>query len=69
MEMLPGQRQMTQMTGMTLIPWIDLSSIPDDRDNCVNFEAVIWKHSQMTETIGTVKVYPRNHHFNSSNQE
>ena len=69
MEILPGWWQMTQMTGMTLIPWIDLSSIADNRDNCENFEAVIWKHSQTIETIGTVKVYPRNHHFHSSNQE
>ena len=57
------------MTGMTFIPWIDLSSILDDQDNCVNFEVVIWKHFQMTEMIGTVKVYPRKHHFNSSNRE
>ena len=26
---------------------------PDDRDDHVNFEAIIWKRSQMTETIGT----------------
>ena len=51
MEMLPGRSQTTQMTGMTLIPCIDLSSIPDDWDNCVNFEVLIWKHSQTTETI------------------
>ena len=51
MEMLPERSQTTQMTGMTLIAWIDLSSIPDDRDNCVNFEVIIWKHSQTTGTI------------------
>ena len=35
---------------------------PDDRDNHVNFEAIIWKHSRTAETIGTIKGYPRNHH-------
>ena len=39
---------------------------PDDR---VNFEAIIWKRSQTTETIGTIEGYPRSHHFYSSNRE
>ena len=51
MEMLPERSQTTQMTGMTLIAWINLSSIPVDRDNCANFEVIIGKHSQMTGTI------------------
>ena len=39
---------------------------PDDRDDHVNFEAIIWKRSQTTETIES---YPRSHHFYSSNRE
>ena len=31
---------------------------PDDRDDRVNFEAIIWKRSQTTETIGTIEGYP-----------
>ena len=31
---------------------------PDDR---VNFEAIIWKRSQTTESIGTIEGYPRRH--------
>ena len=42
---------------------------PDDRDDRVNFEAIIWKRSQTTETIGTIEGYPRSHHFYSSNRE
>ena len=42
---------------------------PDDRDDHVNFEAIIWKRSQTTETIGTIEGYPRSHHFYSSNRE
>ena len=38
----------------------------DDRDDRVNFEAIIWKRSQMTETI---EGYLRNHHFYSINRE
>ena len=41
----------------------------DDRDDHVNFEGIIWKCSQMTETIGTIESYPRCHHFYSSNRE
>ena len=36
---------------------------PDDRDDRVNFEAIIWKRSQTTETIGTIEGYPTSHHF------
>ena len=42
---------------------------PDDRDDHVNFEAIIWKRSQTTEAIGTIESYPRSHHFYSSNRE
>ena len=55
--------------------WDDLDRLdrvefyPDDRDDHVNFEAIIWKRSQTTETIGTIEGYPRSHHFCSSNRE
>ena len=55
--------------------WDDLDRLdrvefyPDDRDDHVNFEAIIWKRSQTTETIGTIEGYPRSHHFYSSNRE
>ena len=48
--------------------WDDLDRLdriefhPDDRDHRVNFEAIIWKRSRTTETIGTIEGYPRNHH-------
>ena len=42
---------------------------PDDRDDHVNFEAIIWKRPLTTETIGTIKSYPRSHHIYSSNRE
>ena len=38
----------------------------DDWEDRVNFE-VIWKCSQMTETIRMIKGYPRNHHYHSIN--
>ena len=31
---------------------------PEDRDDRVNFEAIIWKRSQRTETIGTIRGTP-----------
>ena len=31
----------------------------DDRDDRVNFVAIIWKRSQTVETIGTIEGYPR----------
>ena len=34
----------------------------DDRDDRVNFEAIIWKLSETTETIVAIEGYPRNHH-------
>ena len=55
--------------------WEDLDRLErielyaDDRDNRVNFEAIIWKRSQTTETIETIGSCPRNHHFYSSNRE
>ena len=42
---------------------IELSSNPDDPNVHVNFEAIIWKRSQTTETIGAIEGYPRSHHF------
>ena len=41
---------------------------PDGRDDHVNCEAIIWKHSQTTETIGTIEGYPRGDRFYSSNR-
>ena len=55
--------------------WEDLDRLErielyaDDRDDRVNFEAIIWKRSQTTETIETIDSCPRNHHFYSSKQE
>ena len=42
---------------------------PDDRDDHESFEAIIWKRSQTTETIGTIEGYPRRHHLYFSNRE
>ena len=61
---LPRRSQTTRTTETTSIAWIELS-----RDDRVNFEAIIWKRSQTTETIGTIEGYPRSHHFYSSNRE
>ena len=55
--------------------WDDLDRLdrvefyPDDRDDHVNFKAIIWKRFQRTETIGTIEGYPRSHHFYTSNRE
>ena len=57
------------------VDWVDVDRLdrvefhPDDRDDRVNFEAIICKRSQRTEMIGTIEGYPRNHHFYSSNLE
>lgn len=59
METPPGRSQTTRSIGMTY---------PDDRDDGVNFEAMIWKRSQTTRTIETIENYPRNDHFYSSNR-
>ena len=62
----------TQTIANDLDDWDDLDRLDrvefylEDRDDHVNFEAIISKHSQTTETI---KGYPRSHHFSSSNQE
>ena len=53
------------MTETTSIAWIELGSIR----TIVNFEAIVWKCSQMTEMIRMIKGYPRNHHSYSSNGE
>lgn len=53
--------------------WDDLDRLdrielyPDDWDDRVKFEAIIWKHSQTTATIGTIEGYPRKHHSYSGN--
>ena len=65
METLPG-RWPTESTSIT---WMEADGgefYPKDRDDSVNFEAITWKRSQRTETIGTIEGYPRNHHFYSS---
>ena len=67
METLPGRSQTTRTTETTSIAWIELSSIRTDRNDGVNFEMIIWKRSQTTETIGTIEGYTRNHHYYSSN--
>ena len=61
--------QMTRMTDMTSIDRLHrVEFYVDDWEHRVNFE-VIWKCSQMTETIRTIKGYPRNHHYHSINWE
>ena len=67
MKMLPRRSQMTLMTETTSID--DLNRVelyPDDPEDRVNFE-VIWKCSQMTETIRMIDGYLRNHHYHSIN--
>ena len=39
------------------------------RDDRVNFEAIIWKYSQTTETIRMIEGHPTNNYSYSSNQE
>ena len=52
--------------------WKDLDCLdsveiyPDDWDDCVNFEVIIWKCSQTTGAIGRIKGYPRNHYYSSN---
>ena len=42
---------------------VRIESYPDDWEDRINFEAIIWKHSYTSPTIGTImKDYPRNHH-------
>ena len=62
----PGRLRNPRSLGYT-VDRVEFHS--DDRDDRVNFEAIIWKRSQMTETIGTIEGYLRNHHFYSSNRE
>ena len=65
MQTLPRRSQMTRMTEMTSIDCLHrVEFYADDRDDRVNFE-VIWKCSQITETIRTIRGYPRNHHYHS----
>ena len=62
----------TRTIANDLDDWDDLDRLdrigfhPDDREDRVNFEAIIWKRSQTTEKIES---YPRNHLFYSSNRE
>ena len=65
MKTLPRRSQMTWMTEMTSIDRVNrVEFYAEDWEDHVNFE-VIWKCSQMTETIRTIKGYPRNHHYHS----
>ena len=72
----------TGMPGFHMIVLVVPANDPDDWDNLdpldrvefylddhVNFEAIIWKCSQTTETIGTIEGYPTNVHSYSSIQE
>ena len=67
METLPRRSQTTRTTGTTSIAWKELSSIR--KIGTIMFEAIIWKRSQTTETIGMIEGNPRSHHFVSSNRE
>ena len=55
--------------------WDDLDRLdrtefyPDNQDDRVDSEAIIQKPSQMTEMMGMIKGYNRNHHPHSSNPE
>ena len=56
METLPRRLQTTGTTETTSIAWTELSSIQTIRTFVnVHFEAIIWKRSQTTETIGTIE--------------
>ena len=59
-ETLPGRSQTTWTTETTSIAFY-----PEDRDDRVHFEMIIWKRSQTTETIGTIEGFTRNHHYYS----
>ena len=42
---------------------VRIESYPDDWEDRINFEAIIWKHSYTSPTIGTImEGYPRNYH-------
>ena len=53
METLLGRLQTTRTMETSLIAWIELS-----RDDGVNFEAIVWKRSQTTGTIGKITFIP-----------
>ena len=67
METLPRRSQTTRTNETTSIACKELSTTRTI--GMIMFEAIIWKRSQTTETIGMIEGYPRNHHFVSSNQE
>ena len=50
------------MTETTLVEFY-----PDNRGDRVNFEAIIWKRSQMTETIRTIIIIKINISFMTHN--
>ena len=61
METLPARSQKTRTTETTSMVWIEF--YPDDRDDRVKFEAIIWKiwkHSQKVKTIEGYHSYYRN---------
>ena len=69
MKTLPRRSQMTRMTETTSIDRLNrVEFYAGDWDDRVNFE-VIWKCSQMTETIRMIEAYSRNHHYHSINSE
>ena len=72
----------TGMPGFHVIVLIVPANDPDNWDNLdqldriefhqddrVNFEAIIWKYSQTTETIRMIEGHPTNNYSYSSNQE
>ena len=61
METLPARSEKTWTTETIKIVWIEF--YPDDRDDRVKFEAIIWKirkHSQKMKTIEGYQSYPGN---------
>ena len=64
----PDDRRRSQTTrtiGTITIVRTELCSIrtiAHDRGDREKSEAIKWKHSQTIGTIGTIEVYPRNHH-------
>ena len=67
METLPGQPIANYLDHRDNLNCLDRSEF--DRDDRVNFEAIIWKRSKTTEMIETIKSYPRNHFYFSNRGE
>ena len=55
METLPERSQTIRTTETTSIASDRVEFYQDDRDDRLNFEAIIRKRSQTTETIGTIE--------------